>query len=68
MLQAARGSLKDVQAQLTRARLTTTLELDTQIIPAHQRAAVETRSALLANDAPFSLNPGSPFAHVQPNR
>jgi integrase len=41
LLQVAGGSLKDAQAQLGHTKLSTTLEIYTVPIPAHQRAAVE---------------------------
>jgi integrase len=41
MLQSAGGSLKDAQAQLGHAKLSTTLEIYTVAIPSQQRAAVE---------------------------
>ena len=49
LLQAAGGSLKDAQAQLGHSKLSTTLEIYTIPIPAHQRAAVEKLSDLLTN-------------------
>jgi len=49
LLQAAGGSLKDAQAQLGHAKLSTTLEIYTVPIPAHQRAAVENLARLVIN-------------------
>jgi hypothetical protein len=43
------GSLKDAQAQLGHTKLSTTLEIYTVPIPAHQRAAVGRLSDLLTN-------------------
>lgn len=57
LLQAAGGSLKDAQAQLGHAKMSTTLELYTQTIPAQRRAAVEKLSVLMANDGQFDKNP-----------
>jgi integrase len=50
LLQAAGGSLKDAQAQLGHTKLSTTLEIYTVPIPAHQRAAVENLARLVTND------------------
>lgn len=49
LLQFAGGTLKDAQAQLGHSKLSTTLEIYTIPIPAHQRAAVERLSILLTN-------------------
>ena len=49
LLQAAGGSLKDAQAQLGHTKLSTTLEIYTVPIPAHQRAAVENLARLVTN-------------------
>ena len=49
LLQLAGGSLKDAQAQLGHTQLSTTLEIYTLPLPAHQRAAVENLSRLLTN-------------------
>jgi integrase len=49
LLQAAGGSLKDAQAQLGHSKLSTTLEIYTLPIPAHQRVAVEKLWDLLTN-------------------
>ncbi|MFY9559299.1 MAG: hypothetical protein WAQ52_03615 [Terriglobales bacterium] len=49
MLQAAGGSLKDAQAQLGHTKLSTTLEIYTVPIPAHQRAAVDKLAQLVTN-------------------
>ncbi len=57
LLQAAGGSLKDAQAQLGHAKMSTTLELYTQTIPAQRRAAVEKLSVLMANDGRFEKTP-----------
>ena len=47
LLQLAGGSLKDAQAQLGHSRLSTTLEIYTIAIPAHQREAVAKLSQLV---------------------
>lgn len=49
LLQAADGSLKDAQAQLGHTKLSTTLEIYTVPIPAHQRAAVENLAQWVTN-------------------
>jgi integrase len=49
LLQAAGGSLKDAQAPLGHTKLSTTLEIYTVPIPAHQRAAVENLARLVTN-------------------
>ncbi len=49
LLQLAGGSLKDAQAQLGHSKLSTTFEIYTLPIPAHQRAVVEKLSQLVAN-------------------
>src|SRR5580765_3461742 len=49
LLHAAGGSLKDAQAQLGHTKLSTTLEIYTVPIPAHQRAAVENLARLVTN-------------------
>jgi integrase len=49
LLQVAGGSLKDAQAQLGHTKLSTTLEIYTVPIPAHQRAAVENLARLVTN-------------------
>ena len=49
LLQAAGGSIKDAQAQLGHTKLSTTLEIYTLPIPAHQRAAVETLARMVTN-------------------
>jgi hypothetical protein len=43
------GSIKDAQAQLGHTKLSTTLEIYTLPIPAHQRAAVETLARMVTN-------------------
>jgi hypothetical protein len=48
-LQLAGGSLKDAQAQLGHSKLSTTLEIYTIPLPAHQREAVEKLSQLVTN-------------------
>ena len=49
LLQLAGGSLKDAQAQLGHSKLSTTLELYTIPLPAHQREAVENLSRMVTN-------------------
>jgi integrase len=49
LLQAAGGSLKDASAQLGHSRLSTTHEIYTLPLPAHQRAAVEKLAQLVTN-------------------
>jgi integrase len=49
LLQLAGGSLKDAQAQLGHSKLSTTLEIYTIPLPAHQREAVEKLSQLVTN-------------------
>ena len=49
IVQVAGGSLKDAQAQLGHTKLSTTLEIYTVPIPAHQRAAVENLARLVTN-------------------
>jgi integrase len=49
LLQLAGGSLKDAQAQLGHSKSSTTLDLYTFALPAHQRAAVEKLADLLTN-------------------
>jgi integrase len=49
LLQAAGGSLKDASAQLGHSRLSTTHEIYTQPLPAHQRMAVEQLAQLVTN-------------------
>ena len=49
LLQAAGGSLKDASAQLGHSKLSTTHEIYTQPLPAHQRAAVEHLAHLVTN-------------------
>ncbi len=53
LLQLAGGSLKDAQAQLGHSRLSTTLEIYTIPIPAHQREAVTKLSQLVTNSDEF---------------
>jgi integrase len=53
LLQLAGGSLKDAQAQLGHSRLSTTLEIYTIPLPAHQREAVEKLSQLVTNSDEF---------------
>ncbi|MCI0351633.1 MAG: site-specific integrase [Acidobacteriales bacterium] len=49
LLQLAGGSLKDAQAQLGHSKLSTTFEVYTLPIPAHQRAAVQDLARLVTN-------------------
>jgi integrase len=49
LLQAAGGSLKDASAQLGHSKLSTTHEIYTLPLPAHQRAAVEKLAHLVTN-------------------
>ena len=49
LLQAAGGSLKDAQAQMGHSKLSTTFEIYTLPIPAHQREAVENLSRMVTN-------------------
>lgn len=49
LLQFAGGTVKDAQAQLGHAKLSTTLEIYTLPLPAHQRAAVESLSRMVTN-------------------
>ena len=49
LLQLAGGSLKDAQAQLGHSKLSTTLEIYTMPLPAHQREAVENLSRMVTN-------------------
>ncbi len=49
LLQAAGGSLKDASAQLGHSKLSTTHEIYTQPLPAHQRMAVEQLAHLVTN-------------------
>jgi integrase len=56
LLQAAGGSLKDAQAQLGHTKLSTTLEIYTVPIPAHQRAAVESLARLVTNGDELGQN------------
>jgi integrase len=53
LLQLAGGSLKDAQAQLGHTRLSTTLEIYTIPLPAHQREAVAKLSQLVTNSDEF---------------
>jgi integrase len=48
-LQAAGGSMKDAQAQLGHSKMSTTADLYTLPVPAHQREAVENLSQLVTN-------------------
>ncbi|HEY8054904.1 MAG TPA: hypothetical protein VIE13_03220 [Terriglobales bacterium] len=50
LFQLAGGSLREAQAQLGHARMSTTLEIYKLPLPASQRAAVENLSELMAND------------------
>jgi integrase len=54
LLQLAGGSLKDAQAQLGHSRLSTTLEIYTIPLPAHQREAVAKLSQLVTNSDEFA--------------
>ena len=56
LLQAAGGSLKDAQAQLGHTQLSTTFEIYTLPIPAHQREAVENLSRMVTNGDEFAQN------------
>jgi len=49
LLQASGASLRDAQAQLGHTKMSTTLEIYTLPIPAHQREAVERLSQLVTN-------------------
>lgn len=49
LLQLAGGTLKDAQAQLGHSKLSTTLEIYTIPLPAHQREAVENLSRMVTN-------------------
>jgi integrase len=49
LLQTAGGSLKDASAQLGHSKLSTTHEIYTQPLPAHQRMAVEQLAQLVTN-------------------
>jgi hypothetical protein len=55
LLQAAGGSLKDASAQLGHSKLSTTHEIYTQPLPAHQRAAVEKLAQLVTNGDELEL-------------
>lgn len=50
LLQSAGASPKDAQAQLGHAQMSTTFDLYTLPLPAHQREAVENLSRMMAND------------------
>ncbi|HVZ60189.1 MAG TPA: site-specific integrase [Terriglobales bacterium] len=64
--QVVGGSLRDAQAQLGHSKMSTTLEVYTIPIAAHQREAVEKISGLMANDGKFAQNPeGLPLASQQ---
>jgi integrase len=54
LLQLAGGSAKDAQEQLGHSKLSTTLEIYTFPVPAHQRAAVESLSRLVTNGDEFA--------------
>jgi integrase len=49
LLQAAGGSLKDASAQLEHSKLSTTHEIYTQPLPAHQRIAVDQLSLMVTS-------------------
>ena len=49
LLQLAGGSVKDAQAQLGHSKLSTTLDIYTLPLPAHQREAVENLSRMVTN-------------------
>lgn len=49
LLQLAGGTVKDAQAQLGHSKLSTTLEIYTIPLPAHQREAVENLSRMVTN-------------------
>jgi integrase len=53
LLQLAGGSAKDAQEQLGHSKLSTTLEIYTLPVPAHQREAVENLSRLVTNGDEF---------------
>lgn len=53
LLQLAGGSAKDAQEQLGHSKLSTTLEIYTLLVPAHQREAVENLSRLVTNGDEF---------------
>jgi len=66
LLQLAGGSLKDAQAQLGHSRLSTTLEIYTIPIPAHQREAVAKLSQLVTNSDEFrQIADGLPMPTTQ---
>lgn len=50
LLQKAGGSLRDAQAQLGHAKMSTTLEIYTMPLPDSQRQAVENLAQMMAND------------------
>lgn len=56
LLQAAGGSLKDAQAQLGHSQLSTTLQVYTLPMPAHQREAVEKLSRMVTNGDEFQAD------------
>lgn len=66
LLQAAGGSLKDAQAQLGHTKLSTTLEIYTVPIPAHQRAAVESLAQLVTNGDELEPSAGRLPEAIQP--
>lgn len=49
LLQVAGGTVKDAQAQLGHAKLSTTLDIYTIPLPAHQREAVENLARMVTN-------------------
>ena len=53
LFQAAGGSLKDASAQLGHSKLSTTHEIYTQPLPAHQRMAIEQLARLVTNGDEF---------------
>lgn len=62
LLQAAGASLRDAQAQLGHTKMSTTLEIYTLPLPAHQREAVERLSQLVTNgDELHQLREGLPM-------
>lgn len=58
LLQLAGGSAKDAQAQLGHTKMSTTMDIYTVPLPAHQRQAVEQLSQLVTNGDEFGQKPG----------
>jgi len=66
LFQVVGGSLRDAQAQLGHAKMSTTLEIYTLPIPEQQRVTVEKLSVLMANDGKSDQNSdGLPLATEQ---